>query len=781
MVRSRRPRNAADEGNIYQQMLVEAGVSTPERDLPARPLKRRRGGLHTPSTISSDPHVGKHDDTASSSGGDDDNESIEFEDVPLPRPTLQTLDRDSDDEADDEQDQDLHFEDVPLPRLSDATPDHHGAALLQLNLSAQQASATSVKRGGQRRKPLTKEERMQRVDLHKAHLVCLLAHVARRNYWCNDVEAQEDLVHLVDEKTASSLTPPRHLSQFTQTEKLKHGLRQTLNLWKSRYAMTEKGLGHVHLLKDYEPPSAMDSCFDRASFREAAKKLQGSRDLGAQLYCALLRAVGVRARLVCSLQPLALISGAQGQDERQDEAPASGSSRAAKAQEAVSRYQGLAEKVKSDSSSPTSGARAASRSAALSRLGNARAPATKPSAHTSSPTLRRQLDRPVKLHESAFPVYWVEVLDIGHQKWQPVDAVVLGSMWNTKVFEPPITDKANCLSYVVAFEADGRAKDVTRRYAKAYAAKTRKLRVESATDDGQTWWEGVMKLFKAKRPSDLDQIEDGELANAEAREPMPRNLQDFKKHPVYALERHLRRNEVLVEGAAVCGTVGASGSRGVLDKIYRRKDVRIARSADKWYRLGREVKANEIAAKWLPTKPRDGGVEGGGGGARPIYTIDQTDMFQAPPVLNGQVPKNKFGNIDLYVASMLPRGGAYIGGQDGSRAALLLGIDYAPALTGFQFQGRHGTAVLDGVVVAAEYKEAVEAVMAGLAQLREEASRESRMAQVLAKWRRLMVGLRIRERIWSGVDAAERQEAEGRQMDDDDDDDYGAGGWLAAE
>ena len=32
--------------------------------------------------------------------------------------------------------------------------------------------------------------------------------------------------------------------------------------------------------------------------------MQGSRDFGAQLFCALLRSVAVEARLVCSLQPL---------------------------------------------------------------------------------------------------------------------------------------------------------------------------------------------------------------------------------------------------------------------------------------------------------------------------------------------------------------------------------------------------------------------------------------------------------------------------------------------
>jgi xeroderma pigmentosum group C-complementing protein len=43
---------------------------------------------------------------------------------------------------------------------------------------------------------------------------------------------------------------------------------------------------------------------EKPDFRDHARKLKGSRDVGAQLFCALLRSVGVTARLVCSLQSL---------------------------------------------------------------------------------------------------------------------------------------------------------------------------------------------------------------------------------------------------------------------------------------------------------------------------------------------------------------------------------------------------------------------------------------------------------------------------------------------
>ncbi|PHH88505.1 hypothetical protein CDD83_7443 [Cordyceps sp. RAO-2017] len=773
-----RERNA--EPDIYGQMLAEAGVTVQAPDSPERPLKRRRTGAQHQDNVQSSTkapqQTGKASAGAQASGTDEekeeeDDEELEFQDVALPKPTVQTMERDSDDDE-DEEDEDIQFEDVELmtklDESADKTPE---AAELELNLTAQQSSTTPTRRAGERRKPMTKEEKERRVDIHRAHLLCLLSHVARRNHWCNDPTVQEHLRSHLTDKTVAYLNPGSHLPQFGQAESLKNGLKQAGDVWKTKFEIRERGLRRAlwaedaEQLQNYEPPSNMDSCLDRADFREAARKLQGSRDTGAQLYCALLRSAGVRARLVCSLQPLACVSGAPTLPKPKPKPKAPTTPTSSRSRDALANYKAMAEKTNTP---PSPGGPTARR-----RLGHPNATAYSFKPAPARPASQRTFDVPVTIRESHYPVYWVEVLDTGHQKWQPVDAVVLRSFWKAKIFEPPITDKENSLCYVVAFEADGTAKDVTRRYAKAYTAKTRKLRVESVLENGDRWWRKVMKLFRGAGPSDLDQIENNELAGVEAREPMPRNVQDFKGHPVYALERHLRRNEVLVPGAMPSGTVGA-GSRGPLEKIFRRKDVRVARSADKWYRLGREVKPNEIPAKWLPKKARgrnsrlgipdereeeEAQAEAAG---TPIYTIDQTELYEPPPVRNGRVPKNKFGNVEVYVPSMIPRGAVHIVHEQATRAALIAGVDYAPALTGFQFKGRHGTAVLRGVVVAAEFEAAVRAVLDGLAALEREAADDRRRLAVLKTWRRLLMGLRIRERIWSGVDADERREAERR-------------------
>lgn len=274
------------------------------------------------------------------------------------------------------------------------------------------------------------------------------------------------------------------------------------------------------------------------------------------------------------------------------------------------------------------------------------------------------------IHESPYPVFWVEVLDEAHQKWFPVDPLVTETIAKPHAFEPPASDRENAMSYVIAFEDEGSARDVTRRYTKAYNAKTRKTRVES-THGGEKWWRKTMRHFSRGWKSDLEQIEDNELAGIEAREPMPRNVADFKDHPYYALERHLRRNEILVGNHEV-GKVAAGRDSGTpgkkkLESIFRRRDVKVVKSADAWYRLGREIKMGEQPVKTVAPKQRpddeDMGDDVEERAGTNLYTEDQTEVYEAPPIVNGRVPKNSYGNLDVFVPSMVPKGGVHIIGE----------------------------------------------------------------------------------------------------------------------
>lgn len=151
-----------------------------------------------------------------------------------------------------------------------------------------------------------------------------------------------------------------------------------------------------------------------------------------------------------------------------------------------------------------------------------------------------------------------------------------------------------------------------------------------------------------------------------------------------------------------------------------------------------------------------------------LYAFHQTAEYKPPPVVNGKIPKNVYGNLDLYVPSMIPAGAIHFKHPETQRAARLLGVDYADAVTGFAFKGRHGTAVIEGAVVASEYAEAVQAILAGFQDERAQAEEERRSLEALRMWKRLLAALRIRERIEGYEIEGERDAAYDEAVSQDD-------------
>ena len=146
-----------------------------------------------------------------------------------------------DDDVDEEDEEDLAFHDVNLALLSlDTSQPNHDSQVLELDLSAH-ASRTSH-RTADRRKPISKTEKDRRVEIHKTHLLCLLAHVSRRNRWCNDPVVQETLRPLLTEKMETYLNPDTSLPQFGRTQSLKNGLQDVLNMFKIQFRVTERGI-----------------------------------------------------------------------------------------------------------------------------------------------------------------------------------------------------------------------------------------------------------------------------------------------------------------------------------------------------------------------------------------------------------------------------------------------------------------------------------------------------------------------------------------------------------
>lgn len=373
---------------------------------------------------------------------------------------------------------------------------------------------------------------------------------------------------------------------------------------------------------------------------------------------------------------------------------------------------------------------------------------------------------------TAPPTMWVEVFSKPWKRWITVDVVRnLVEPTGSRRMEPLPSDRSNRLVYVVAFEEDGHARDVTARYTRTLHSRISRMR-PPATKKGPTtleeWWPKVVSAIHRPQKLERDAVEDVELENAASREPMPSSVAAFKDHPVYALEKHLKRDEVIFP-AKQAGTFQGT-------PVFLRRNVIVCRSARQWYNEGKVVRPGEEALKWVRSRgytlankraEEQARMEGGELPQEGLYAEFQTELYVPPPVSeDGKVPTNAFGNIDLFVPSMLPEGAAHIPYSGVGKVAKSLGIQYAEAITGFEFRKHRSMPKMSGIVVAAKHHDALLDAYWTSEHVAAEREHNKRVERAIKNWKRLLNSLRITERVrreYGQEDTGGAAEPEGMQ------------------
>lgn len=284
------------------------------------------------------------------------------------------------------------------------------------------------------------------------------------------------------------------------------------------------------------------------------EKKKGTRDTCAMLFVALLRACGCEARLVCSLQPVSYkIPSKSKQEEEQEEE----------------------EGKKKD-----------------------------PLLFPFKPTMRSAVDpnKQLKLAKAKPPIIWAEVYASDTQRWICVDPI-RRHLDKPLLMEPAQLSKDNHLSLVLAM--DQTCTDVTRRYThnmeRALRLRERPLTVREKQAGLSLWSNLFLNILchlrhtkKNRHHIEKRQQEVSELEQQSHREKMPTSFDGFKNHPIYALERHLKRLEVMHPKPVLGSFKG--------EKIYPRPSVKTVSTADAWKKLGRVVKAGEMPVKHIAAR-----------------------------------------------------------------------------------------------------------------------------------------------------------------------------------
>ncbi|KAM8799758.1 DNA repair protein complementing XP-C cells isoform 1-T1 [Eudromia elegans] len=323
---------------------------------------------------------------------------------------------------------------------------------------------------------------------------------------------------------------------------------------------------------------------------------------------------------------------------------------------------------------------------------------------------------------------WLEVFLEREDKWVCVDCV------HGSVDQPQLCFKyaSKPLSYIVGIDNNGSVKDVTRRYDPVWMTVTRKSRV------GSEWWKDTLKPYESPFV-ERDKKEEREFLVKLQDQPLPTAIGEYKNHPLYALKRHLLKYEALYpESAAVLGYC-----RG--EAVYSRDCVHTLHSKDTWLKQARVVRIGEVpykARKARLAEPANREKED-----LALFGRWQTEEFQPPVAVDGKVPRNEYGNVYLFLPSMLPVGCVQLRLPNLNRVARKLDIDCAQAITGFDFHGGYSHPVTDGYVVCEEYKEVLIAAWENEQAEIEKKEKEKREKRALGNWKLLTKGLLIRERL----------------------------------
>ncbi|XP_013104494.2 DNA repair protein complementing XP-C cells homolog isoform X1 [Stomoxys calcitrans] len=327
---------------------------------------------------------------------------------------------------------------------------------------------------------------------------------------------------------------------------------------------------------------------------------------------------------------------------------------------------------------------------------------------------------------------WVEVWSDVEEQWICVD-IFKGKVHSVDSIRKSASSN---MAYVFAFQNDLSVKDVTARYSTHWTTVVRKSRID------KSWLDAALNKYRGHRTS-RDIKEDQELRRIHEEKPMPTSIGDYKNHPFYALERHLLKFEALYPPTAP--TLGFI--RG--EAVYSRDCVHTLHSRDIWLKQARVVKLGEKPYKIVKARPKWDRITQTVIKDQPleIFGFWQTEDYDPPTAENGIVPRNAYGNVELFKPTMLPKKCVHIRLPGLNRICKKLGVDCANAVVGFDFHQGACHPTYDGFVICEEFQDQVTAAWYQDQEDQERKEQEKYEARVYGNWKKLIRGLLIRERL----------------------------------
>ncbi|CAL8083939.1 unnamed protein product [Calicophoron daubneyi] len=228
--------------------------------------------------------------------------------------------------------------------------------------------------------------------------------------------------------------------------------------------------------------------------------------------------------------------------------------------------------------------------------------------------------------------------------------------------------------------------------------------------------------------------------------PLPKRVQDFKNHPLYALQRHLLKFEVIYPPDATPAGFFHN------EPVYPRECVHLCHTRESWLKEAKVVRPFEQPAKVVKARMslKRKLLQGSDDQEAMVnvYGSWQVEDYQPPEAKDGVVPRNEHGTVDMFKPCMLPVGCAHLCLTGIQHIAKRLGIDCAPAISGWTFHGAGwAVPIIDGYIVCKEAAPALVDAWHAEKMNAAKAEAQERSERALENWRKFVRGLLIWHRV----------------------------------
>ncbi|CUM62946.1 uncharacterized protein PRCAT00000506001 [Priceomyces carsonii] len=532
--------------------------------------------------------------------------------------------------------------------------------------------------------------KQRRLTMHYLGMIAYLGHCSIRNKWLNDIKTLKRLKKMIPDalqqhvkKFNKNLKAYRGNATVDKIELDKHLIyivKYAIKWFRFNYKLNSNGIRVLGYLpssnmrwQEYFPEN-IDPIEDYQSFLSVLKDFKHNRDTGAQFFTALLAALGFECRLVFSLPLLPLRNG------------------------------------------------------------------------KLQPKLDHDKLLRVKDNDLLYPYFWTEVVNpIDSSELLILDAVCFhkeddrllrlkrfGAPKNqselhrfyTSLYFPKVNNLNQItMHHVVAFEKNNSVIDVSSRYMMDISyRKFGKLDLRTIAGRCELLFESLLHMLNrrhdiSKSVKEQNCLTEVALLNCE----IPMSLSSLKRSPNFVAISSLRFNEVIPLNQKSIGSVKLYLRT---EPIFLKNCVIVGKSEEQWKFLGRSVKLNEkdrpikitrvSNPKSLYRKRRfNQHILSGNSDLNcvKLYAFHQTCPFIRESITYNRLPKNQFGNIEIFRNCMIPDGSSWVVLPEieillrsfkskNISIPIEADLDYIPVVVGFNFSANGSiTPVKKGVLV----------------------------------------------------------------------------------